>query len=131
MNSIRIKNYYGEYQSVSVDDAVFEEWCNMRREEYNRRRREKAHCARLSSEIIELLCVTDDDPVFEEYKRIDEINRLYEAIKKLTPIQRRRIYMLLEDMSYTDIARAEGRVVSVIHRSIQKAIVNLKQLMSE
>lgn len=77
------------------------------------------------------LCVTSKDPVFEDYVRTDETIRLYEAIQKLTPIQRRRIYMLLDNMSYTEIAREEARDLSVVHRSIGKALVHLRYLLEE
>lgn len=131
MKIIKTKDYYGNYQCVPVDDVFFKEWCNMRNENYNRRRREKLHDICLTEEKMEVLCVSSEDPVFEDYARMDEIIRLYEAIKKLTPIQRRRIYMLLDNMSYTDIAREEGRDLSVVHRSIGKALVHLRRLLDE
>lgn len=132
MKSIRIKDYYGNYQCVHVDDQFFDEWCKMRNEDHNQRRRVNYHCLNFEAAILESLhnnlC---EDPVFEEYARTEENIKLYEAIRKLTPIQRKRIYMLLDDMSYTDIARAEGRDLSVVHRSIGKALLHLRRFLSE
>ena len=131
MKIIKIKDYYGEYQCVPVDDDFFEEWCNMRRESYNHKRQEKKHAIYLTAETIDALSVDNEDPIFAEYARSDELLRLYEAIKKLPPIQRQRIYMLLNDMSYTDIARAEGRDLSAICKSIKRAVLALKRFMGE
>ena len=67
----------------------------------------------------------------EELIRKEECIRLYEAISPLTPLQRRRIQMLMEDMNYTQIARAEGRNPSVIYRSIQGSFLHLRRLLKE
>ena len=132
MKIIKIKDYYGNYQCVPVDDQFFEEWCKMRNEEYNFNRRTKTHAFSLEEKVLDVIqndpC---DDPVFEALTRLEENIKLYEAIKMLTPIQRRRIYMFLDGMSYVDIARAEGRDSSVIHRSIAKALLHLKQFIGE
>ena len=65
----------------------------------------------------------------EEVVRRDEAARLYDAISKLTPIQRRRVMMLLEDMNCWQIAKAEGRDPSVIYRSVEKSFLRLRILL--
>ena len=132
MKIIRIKDYYGNYQCVPVDDQFFEEWCKMRNEEHNFKRRTKSHGFSLEAEALDVIQSDPcDDPVFEALTQLEENIKLYEAIKMLTPIQRRRVYMLLDDMSYTDIAAAEGCAIPVVHKSIKKALNNLRHLMSE
>lgn len=132
MKIIKIKDHSGNYQCVHVDDQFFDEWCEMRKEDYNQRRQLNCHCISFEEIVLESLCDRPyEDPIFEEYAREEENIKLYEAIRKLTPIQRKRILMLLDDMSYADIARAEGRDISVVHRSIGKALLHLRRLMSE
>ena len=67
--------------------------------------------------------------IYDEIIRQDESKRLYEAISQLTPIQRRRIMMLLEDMDCMQIAKTEGRHPSVIYRSIEKSFLRLRALL--
>lgn len=132
MKIIKIKDYYGNYQCVPVDDQFFEEWCKMKNEEYNFNRRTKTHAFSLEEKVLDVIqndpC---DDPVFDALAQLEENIKLYEAIKMLTPTQRRRVYMLLDDMSYTDIATAENCAIPVVHKSIKKALGNLRRLMSE
>ena len=82
MKSIRIKDYYGNYQCVHVDDQFFDEWCKMRNEDHNQRRRVNYHCLNFEAAILESLhnnlC---EDPVFEEYARTEENIKLYEPHK--------------------------------------------------
>lgn len=75
------------------------------------------------------MAATGPDPVSDEVVRRDEAVRLYEAISKLTPIQRRRVMMLLEDMNCWQIAKAEGRDPSVIYRSVEKSFLRLRILL--
>lgn len=132
MKIIRIKDYYGNYQVVPVDDQFFEEWCKLRNEDHNQKRRANAHCISFEEAVLESLHNNpSEDPIFDKYARMEENLKLYEAIRKLSPIQRKRIYMLLDNMSYTDIARAEERDLSVVHRSIGKALLHLRHFLSE
>lgn len=130
MKTIKIKDYYGIYQEIPVEDHIYEAWRAMQREENARHKRTVYHGCTVSLEDIEEshyiggIGAVDDDII-----RNEEVHCLYEAIEKLTPIQRKRIMMLLDDMSYTDIARSEGRDLSVISRSIGKALLNLRKLM--
>lgn len=130
MKTIKIKDYYGIYQEIPVEDHIFEAWKDMQREENARHKRTVYHGCTVSLEDIEETHHTGGiGAVDDEMIRSEEVRCLYEAIEKLTPIQRRRIMMLMEDMSYTDIARSEGRDPSVISRSIGKALLNLRKLM--
>ena len=59
-----------------------------------------------------------------------EENRECEAkLSQLTPIQRRRIEMLMSGMSIADIARAEGTSFNTVKESIESARKKLKKFM--
>ncbi len=132
MKTIKIKDYYGIYQEIPVDDNLYAEWKAMQAEENRRHKREVYHTAAMDPIDMEAMPDSDQpDALFEDMVRKDEIRLLYESIAKLTPIQRRRIQMLLDDMTYSDIARIEKRDVSVIYRSIEKSLKNLRRMMSE
>jgi len=102
----------------------------MQREENARHKRTVYHgCSVTLEDIEEMIHTGGIDALIDDIIQNEEVRRLYAAIEKLTPIQRKRIMMLLDDMSYTDIARSEGRDLSVISRSIGKALINLRKLM--
>ena len=130
MKTIKIKDYYGIYQEIPVEDHIYEAWKDMQREENARHKRTVYNgCTMSLEDMDELVNSGDEDALFDNVARSEEVQRLYAAIEKLTPIQRNRIMMLLNDMSYTDIARSEGRDLSVISRSIGKALLNLRKLL--
>lgn len=132
MKTVRIKDYYGNVHYVPVSDEVYEGWCDLRRAEDRLRKRESYHRHKLTIDKYEAGArVCEDDPIQEELIRQEEITRLYHAISKLTPIQRRRILMLLEDMNCNQIAEKEGRHPSVIYRSVEKSFRHLRKLLSD
>lgn len=132
MKTIKIKDYYGVEQVVPVSDEVYEEWLELRREEDRQRKKIAYHHSGATLDDLEtgmLSGLENDDPVNDEIIRQDESKRLHEAISQLTPIQRRRIMMLLEDMDCMQIAKTEGRHPSVIYRSIEKSFLRLRALL--
>ena len=130
MKTIKIKDYYGIYQEIPVEDHIYEAWKDMQREENARHKRTVYHGCTVSLEDIEEShCTGGIDALDDDMIRNEEVRCLYKAIEKLAPIQRKRIMMLLDDMTYTDIAHSEGRDLSVISRSIGKALLNLRKLM--
>ena len=131
MKIITIKDYYGNYQEVPVDDALYAEWQELQRESDRIRKKEVYHRAWMPIEEAENDILANTDDVLEHILQEEEIIRLYAAIKKLTPVQQKRIEMFLKDMSYTDIARAEGRPFSVIYRSLQYAFKHLRARLLE
>ena len=71
------------------------------------------------------------DDLIDELIRKEETRRLYESIDTLTPIQRRRVLMFMDNMSYSDIARAEKRDLKVVIRSLTKSFDHLRRLLNE
>ena len=132
MKTLRIKNYYGIYQEIPVSDELYEEFRNFPREEDRQNKYKNYHGCYVPFEDIENdLNGAGFDPLTEEIIRQEEIRRLYRAIAELTPLQRKRIYMLLDDLKYCDIDSKEGKCVSAIHESIDKALKKLHRLLSE
>ena len=132
MKTVKIKDYFGKIHYVPVNDEVYEALRDIRREEDRLRKRTAYHRSRFSLDEYETGMRTgESDPIQEELIHKEECIRLYEAISQLTPLQRRRIQMLMEDMNYTQIARAEGRNPSVIYRSIQGSFLHLRRLLKE
>ena len=132
MKTVKIKDYFGKIHYVPVNDEVYEALRDIRREEDRLRKRTAYHRSRFSLDEYEKGMRTgESDPIQEELIRKEECIRLYEAISQLTPLQRRRIQMLMEDMNYTQIARVEGRNPSVIYRSIQGSFLHLRRLLKE
>ena len=122
MKTIKVKDYYGNYLSIPVDDQFYDEWKDLEREENRLYKRERYHCFPVDPDTFDDLAVsTGADDLIEDLIRTEENHRLYAAISKLTPIQRRRVLMFMDNMSYTDIARVEKRDLKVVMRSLAKS----------
>ena len=53
--------------------------------------------------------------------------QLYEALKELTPVQRKRLMMLADGMSIAEIAREEGAEFNSVKESISAARKKIKK----
>lgn len=118
MKTIKIKDYYGKYQEIPVVTAstMSGRPCSVKKTDCTSA--EIYHCFAADLETIdELAFTTGVDDMIDELIREEGNRRLYESIAKLTPIQRRRVQMVMDNMSYSDIARAEKKNVAVIYRS--------------
>jgi len=132
MKTIKIKDYYGIYQEVPVSDELYEEFRGFHREEDRQNKKKNYHGCFVPFEDVENMATGYGiDPLTEEIIRQEENRRLYRAIAQLTPTQRRRIYMLMDDMKYREIASKEGKGVSAIQESIDKALKKLRYLLTE
>jgi len=128
---IKIKDYDGIYQSVPVSDELYEEWKAMANETQRIYRKEVYHRAGHSFHDIEESYSSDDDPVSSQVIWDEQVRRIYDAISQLTPIQQRRIRMILDGMSCAEISRAENKKYAPVYRSVQKALLHLRDLMAE
>ena len=131
MKIIKIKDYYGKYQEVPVTDEFYKEWVKLANEYQRGYRRDMYHRSGTPFEEVGDTWITGDDPILENYIRDMEVRRLYEAISMLTPTQQRRIRMLMDGMSYTDIARAERCALPPVYRSLQSAFKRLRRLLED
>ena len=130
MKIIRIKDYYGNYQEVPVDDALYNEWVNLYNETQRVYRKEMYHRSSVPIDEAEEMIDGLESPLDALVKK-EEKDRLYEAIAQLTPIQQRRVLMFMDNMTYTDIARSEGTKFAPIYRSLQAAFKKLRVLMRD
>lgn len=132
MKTIKIKDYYGIYQEVPVSDELYEEFRGFHRDVDRQNKKKNYHGCYVPIEDVENEPVYSSyDPLTDELIRQEENRRLYQAIAQLTPTQRRRIFMIMDDMKYCDIAAREGKCVSAIHESVDKALKKLHRLLTE
>lgn len=132
MKIIKIKDYYGKYQDVPVDDALYEEWVKLNNETQEHYHREKYHRSLLTLEDVDSAGdLADLEQLVEVLIREERNARLYEAISQLTPIQQRRVMMFMDSMNYSDIARSEGTKFAPVYRSLQSAFKKLRVLMKD
>ena len=132
MKTIKINDYYGIYQEIPVSDELYEEFRNFHREEDRQNKYKNYHGCYVPFDDVENDWTSSEfDPLTEEIIRQEEIRRLYRAIAELTPLQRKRIYMLMDDMNYTEIAHEEGISIASVRQSVELALKKLRRLISE
>ena len=132
MKTIKIKDYYGIYQEIPVSDELYEEFRNFHREEDRQNKYKNYHGCYVPFDDVENDWTSSEfDPLTEEIIRQEEIRRLYRAIAELTPLQRKRVYMLMDDMNYTEIAHEEGISIASVRQSVELAFKKLRRLLSE
>ena len=132
MKTIKIKDYYGIYQEIPVSDELYEEFRDFHREEDRQNKYKNYHGCYVPFDDVENDWTSSEfDPLTEEIIRQEEIRRLYRAIAELTPLQRKRIYMLMDDMNYTEIAHEEGISIPSVRQSVELALKKLRRLLSE
>ena len=70
------------------------------------------------------------EPIEETVFQRIEVDKLHQAIAKLPEKQRRRLVLYyFGEFTYEQIAEMEGRTISPVKRSIEKAIENLKNFL--
>lgn len=132
MKIIRIKDYYGRYQEVPVDDALYDEWIKLENENQRIYRKEVYHRSGVPLEQADSMGeIGQMEDLLERLIRRERNERLYDAISRLTPTQQRRVMMFMDDMSYVEIARREGTKFAPVYRSLQAAFRKLRDLMAE
>ena len=104
MQIVKIRNYYNEINRVPVDNQVYGEWEEMRREWDRLRKREAYHQCRVPNYAMDYFAAQSES-IEDQLIREHESKCLYEAIMHLTPTEQRRVRMFMENMSYADIAR--------------------------
>ena len=127
MQIIKIHNYYNEINRVPVDDQVYGEWEEMRREWDRLRKREAYHQCRVPNYAMDYFAAQGES-IEDQLIREHESKCLYEAIMHLTPTEQRRVRMFMENMSYADIARAESCSQQASRMSLLKAFRKLRRL---
>ena len=128
MQIVKIRNYYNEIKRVPVDNQVYGEWEEMRREWDRLRKREAYHQCRVPNYAMDYFAAQGES-IEDQLIREHESKCLYEAIMHLTPTEQRRVRMFMENMSYADIARAESCSQQASRMSLLKAFRKLRRLL--
>lgn len=115
---IQWKSADGTTSEVEIDEEIGSYITASRREESNLARKERYHCYSLNAIDYEGLEYATDATPETEMETSERNKRLYNAMKTLTEVQRRRLLMLADGLSMREIARLEG----VDHRAIRESI---------
>lgn len=123
---------YGIYQEIPVSDELYEEWRALQNETQRIHRKEVYHRDWTPMDDLEempqhfTLNELEDALIWDE-----QVVELYAAISQLTPIQQRRIRMLMDDMSIREIARQEGCHMNAALKSVNGALKKLRGLLQD
>lgn len=111
----------GTVSEVEVEESIGAVIIESRRKEDNLARKERYHCYSLDAAQFEGEEYADD--FIPESILMDnfEEERIFNALDKLSEIQRRRLLMLADGMSIREIARVEGVKHTPVLRSIERA----------
>lgn len=132
MKTIRIKDYYGIYQEISVSDELYEEWRTLQNETQRVHRKEVYHRDWTPIEdLFEMPKSYEQNPMEDTLLWDEQVAALYAAIAQLTPIQQRRIHMLMENMTIREIARQEGCHMNAALKSVNGALKKLHDLLKD
>lgn len=134
MKKINLKDIYPVYQNdcfIYVDDEVAQVFEESKRLEANYKRqlyRNKAHYSLDRNDGIENDALFVSLSPYEIYERKVTQEELYGAISKLSDTQAKRLYAYyFQEMSKSDIARAEGVSVKAVCKSIKLALLALEK----
>ena len=132
MKTIRIKDYYGIYQEIPVSDELYEEWRALQNETQRVHRKEVYHRDWTPIEdLFEMPKSYEQNPMEDTLLWDEQVAALYAAIAQLTPIQQRRIHMLMENMTIREIARQEGCHMNAALKSVNGALKKLHDLLKD
>lgn len=132
MKTIKIKDYYGKYIEVNVTDTFAEEWRLLENESQRIYRKETYHRSGVPLDALDdYLSVDNVRAALEAMEAEDERKALYAAIDRLTPTQRRRVLMFMNNMTYRDIAKQDHAHISSVADSLHLAFKHLRRILSE
>ena len=99
----------GTKSEVEVDEALGNYITASRRKEENYERKMRYHCPfSIDKLLYEGLDFADQDTPDTLYTNKYEESRVAQFLATLTDVQRRRVEMLMDGMTISDVARAEG-----------------------
>ena len=128
---ITYKSVTGETFEIETDEKIGSIILESRRAEHANNERHRYHAAySLDNDEYEDHdeAAVDDDPC-QRLTDAEESKRLYTALGKLSPVQRRRLLKLAAGMSIAEIARSEGAAFNSVKESIAAAQKKMKNLL--
>ena len=128
---ITYKSVTGEIFEVEADECIGSFILESRRKEHADNERHRYHADfSLDNDDYEDHgeAAVDDDPC-QRLTDAEESKRLYTALDKLTPAQRRRLLKLAAGLTIAEIARSEGAAFNSVKESIAAAQKKMKKLL--
>ena len=120
----------GEKAIVEVPDDIGIVVQDSRREEHANNEKQRYHSAfSLNNAGYEGCIFSSGGELIARLIKMEENRECEAKLSQLTPIQRRRIEMLMSGMSIADIARSEGAAFNTVKESIESARKKLKKFM--
>ena len=120
----------GEETVIDVPDDIGIVIQDSRRAEHANNEKQRYHSAfSLNNTGYEGCIFSSGGELIARLIMMEENRECEEMLQQLTPIQRRRIEMLMSGMSIADIARSEGAAFNTVKESIESARKKLKKIM--
>ena len=120
----------GEKAIVEVPDDIGIVVQDSRREEHANNEKQRYHSAfSLNNAGYEGCIFSSGGELIARLIKMEENRECEAKLSQLTPIQRRRIEMLMSGMSIADIARSEGAAFNTVKESIESAREKLKKFI--
>ena len=135
MTTIKLNNYYPHLteritMEVSDEIAVTLSIGGRLCDSYKRRKRDHDECSLDSTPGFEADVIRPPLTPEEVMEQAEEQDALYLALDQLPPVQARRVYAhYILGISRADLARAEGVGISRISGSIDRGLLNLKNIL--
>lgn len=134
MKKVEIIDYYGKKHFVPVEDSVYEVMTGLEFNEKAQDRRHDRHRAKVadggSADPEAYPAIGNLEGLADVVIEREEQRVLHDAIAKLKPDQRRRVYMYMMQMSYEEIARAENIDASSTRKALLRSFKKLRRLLN-
>lgn len=111
----------GEVSEVEVNEEIGNIILDSRREENNLDRKERYHCYSMDAADYEGEEYADQETPESALFLQLENKSIADAFDKLSEVQKRRLLMLAQGLSFREIARQEGKDIKTIRESIEGA----------
>lgn len=111
----------GEVSEVEVNEEIGNVILDSRREENNLDRKERYHCYSMDAADYKGEEYADQETPESVLFLQLENQRIAEAFDKLSEVQKRRLLILAQRLSFREIARREGKDIKTIRESIEGA----------
>lgn len=127
MKTVKIKDYYGHYHKVPVSDELFEEMRILQNEYQRVYRAEVRHRSSVPLDDLDhyfefSLSSEIEDALIQEESDLE----LFKAIAKLTPTQRRRVQLMLDDVNLWEMQKHEHCSYNTLKECAYAALKKLK-----
>ena len=117
----------GDVVESDIEDRIGQFIVESRRLEDNLSRKERYHCYSLDAAEYEGEEYADAETPESLLEKLEENEQLYETLKKLSEVQRRRLLLFAEGKSIWEIARMEN----VQHHAVAKSIEGARKIFKK